>query len=410
MSIIVTNELEGLKVYHYENCNNDSEDDLKAVRGIIKSNQTVCCKSFGFTPEILSSDTEGLEKHVLSVLNDKNEKYTFFESHEGSLLRLWYDSINNKWRLSTHRKIDAFYSKWGSNTTYGEMFTSILHSDKNQNNFISKQSWADDENSDDENGNISKQNQDIFDVFTSTCEKHLVYVFLIRNTDNNRVVVRGYTEPKMFCLGTFNSKTNFSYSPPSKKFTYQYPPLYNFTTLDNCIQDISNVDIFKLQGYTLITQNGKMIKIVNPTYDEYFKCRNNVPNIEFRYIECRNDPHNLSLLKECYPEYTSTFNDVETILSSITTNVYKKYLTRYIYKNVALLPPPQLNILKNLHTRFINKEFTRISHEIVSNTIKSLSVKELYYLIKNYKINKTEYGNGNYISKELKDKIMNSIA
>jgi hypothetical protein len=403
MSILVTDELNNLKVYHYDICDLNSPDSLKESRGIIKNNNTILCKSFPFTPEVTTTDLVNIETFITPNLKNS----TFYESHEGSIVRLWYyedteNTENSKWYLSTHKKIEAFTSKWGSSTTYGETFVNIL-----SNTIFKSQSWADDL-SDDSDVEDNK-NESIFDTFCKRCNKNYIYMFLIRNTDSNRVVVRGYKSPEMYCLGMFDRSSNFKYIYPEEKFVYKAPPKYTFTTLNKLIKDVDELDIYKVGGILLITNEGKLFKLVHPQYDTLFKSRGNVPNVIARYLELRNDTNTLKIFTELYPEFQNEFTEVESILTDVSKNIFKKYLNRYIYKQVSILPPIQFKILSSIHQLYLSKTLPRIQCDDVSSFINKINSRELYNIIKNYRINKKEYGNGNFVSKELKQKILASL-
>ena len=68
------------------------------------------------------------KKNLLQLKEKLNisdlSRYRFFDSHEGALLRVFY--WQNKWYISTHRKLDAFRSKWASKLSFGEMFKSAI--------------------------------------------------------------------------------------------------------------------------------------------------------------------------------------------------------------------------------------------------------------------------------------------
>jgi len=410
MSILVTDELNNLKVYHYDTCDLNSPTTLKEARGIIKNNTVEVCKSFPFTPEITTVDIENIEKFITPNLKNS----TFYENHEGSIVRLWYNedtenAENSKWYLSTHKKIDAFSSKWGSTTTYGETFVTIL-----SNTTFKSTSWADDisdesDSEDTTNSTETNKTKNIFDDFCKKCNKNYIYIFLIRNTDSNRIVVRGYKTPEMYCLGMFDRSSQFKYLNPDEKFVYKAPPKYTFTTLDNLIKDVNELDIYKYGGILLITNEGKLLKLVHPKYDTLFKSRGNVPNVGARYLELRNNDDELKVFFDLYPEFQSEFIEIENILTDVSKNIFKKYLNRYVYKQVSILPPIQFKILTSLHQLYTSKSLTRIQYNDVVTFINKINSRELYNIVKNYRINKKEYGNGNFVSKELKEKILSSL-
>ena len=104
--IIMTDEdPEGkLKNYCYDFCNNDSSNDIKTARGLVYKDEKPFLKSFGYTPQYTIDNIDNdIKKYIKSNIKNLN----FFDSYEGTLLRLFYNDINDKWYLSTHRKLNA---------------------------------------------------------------------------------------------------------------------------------------------------------------------------------------------------------------------------------------------------------------------------------------------------------------
>ncbi len=388
MASIITDELDSLKVYHYTDCNNNSSDDVKEMRGIIKENNTVVCRSFPFTPEYTTEQLSELEPYTTETIR-------WYESQEGTILRLW--EHEGKWNLSTHRKINSFLSKWGGNSSYGELFLKALHNTKGT---WLKTSWADDDGEEEDK-------QDIFNEFCKLCNKDYIYVLLIRNTDANRIVVKGYTEPQLFCLGTFHRPTNFKYSPAPSAFPIKMPSEVKQSSLQGLADYVMKyVNPLKLQGLIGITSSGKMIKLVHPKYYLYEQSRGNASSLEFRYIQLLHKQETKALFTELYDDSSESFKEIDEILDSICTNIFKKYLQRYIHKQVAVLPPYQFNVCKTLHERYITKEIEKVTPDIIRSTVFNLHEKELYSFVKQYKKTKKQHGNGNFVDQTSKQSIL----
>lgn len=410
MSILVTDEFENLKLYHYNTCDNFSPEDLQSTRGIIKNNSVIVCKTNGFIPEIRTNDSEGINEFIKPNLG-KNTT-TFFESQEGSIVRLWFykedeDSQKHRWFLSTHKRINAFASKWGSRSTYGETFLNCISKFNLSKDNKKNKSWADDSD-EDELTVLNNQSTTIFEKFCNTLNKNFIYNFLIRNTDANRVVIKGFTEPEIFCLGIYDKSKGFKYIPPEKNFIIPSLPFYSYTSLDKMLCDIEKFDIFKVSGVLLVTLEGKLIKLVNEKYDKLFKLRGNVPNILVRYLELRLKEEEKCEYFYLYSEKIDEFKNIEVILNDICKNIFKKYLARYVYKQFAILPPSQYKIITKLHQLYKTKSINKVTYDEVVKVVDTLPSNELYSIIKNYENNKRDYGNGNFVSNEFKNKIYSS--
>ena len=138
LEIEKTDENTELQMYSYKQCTKVDSDELKAYRGVVVSGTTIVAPSLGYTPEY--NETELDQIHDLDPMN-----YSFYPSREGTLLRVFFH--NGKWYLSTHRKLDAFKSRWGSDTSFGDLFVQSIGQ--------------------------------TFDQFTSTLTPGLVYVFMV---------------------------------------------------------------------------------------------------------------------------------------------------------------------------------------------------------------------------------------
>lgn len=391
--ILTTDSHNHLKTVHYNICDNTSSDEVKSMRGIIFSNDKIVCKSFPFTPEINVTNISEIE----TIINQNINKCKFYESHEGTLIRLWFYEEENKWYLSTHRKIDAFKSKWASNTSYGDLFNNIIQ----ENIHIS---WADQEEFDDE---TQEENTNVFDYFCSTLNKKYIYTFLIRNTIKNRIVVNAYTKPALFCIGVFDRSNDFKLVNTPKSLKFSNPNEYKFTTIENLIVDIQKMNPYELQGLIMVTDEGKSIKLLNSEYDRLSKLRANVPSLEFRYIQLRNTIDMNDFIK-LYSDHSDTFRNIEDILADISTNIFKKYIQRFIIKKQAVLPPCQYKIMTSIHKEYLSRNIPIVNHTYVIEYLNKCTDKELYYLYKNYIQNQQKYGNGNFISPLLKDKIISN--
>ncbi len=67
--------------------------------------------------------TEKSTEEEISFLY-KNNDWTITEAIEGTLIRIFY--FNDKWIITTHRKLDAFKSKWGSEKSFGDILKKLL--------------------------------------------------------------------------------------------------------------------------------------------------------------------------------------------------------------------------------------------------------------------------------------------
>ena len=343
--IIMTDEdLDGkLQLFCYDYCNNQSSNEVKQSRGLIYKNGKPFLKSFGFTPQYTLNDI-----NVINNIKENFNKLSFFDSYEGTLLRLFYNDINDKWYLSTHRKLNADKSKWGSNETFGEKFRHIIPEN-----------------------------------FYSNLNKEYNYMFLLTPNQYNRIVCN--TINMILHIGTydkdFNLTTEYNIGIPS-------PAKHNFNNFEEFIDFIENkIDITKTQG--LIIHNPETqsnIKIYSNKYYEYYKIRDNVPSVKFRYLQLRNNIELTNKLKELYPIYIKDFEEYEKILDITVDKIFENYMNRFVKKIFTTVIPEENTIMKLCHKwHNINKSINKVS----KNKVKEILNKQDPCILNKFiKINK----------------------
>jgi hypothetical protein len=372
----VSDELDGLQCYHYRDCN-DLENQTAEYRGIIADGSTILCKSFPFTPEFPLSKLEENKEAVQTLLDSE---HAIFDSYEGTLLRLWRSP--SEWRLSTHRKIDAFSSRWGSDSSYGEYFVQALSL-------------------------TFGGTEDVFGNFTQNLNTDKVYLFLLRTSKENRVVCDKHEHVSLFSVGAFDRSSAFDYSFEAPETNLPYSATVKCAGIDEISTYVNQVDPFEKQGIVIITKDGKSLKIIN---DEYFRLnsvRGNNPSVLRRFIELRDTEMKNDLIS-LYPEFMGEINHFEDVFESVCNNIYKKYINRYVRKRVAILPPEQYNIMKEVHEEYVRTR-TPISIKMVESILNRQSPRQLHYVFEQYKKRQVELGDGNLIPKEDADKLFAQV-
>ena len=255
-------------------------------------------------------------------------------------MRVWY--LLDTWHISTHKKLDAFESRWGSRQSYGDLFkTAVISYFKNDNNI---------------------SDEDIYLNFLNSLDKSLVYTFIIRSTINNRLVcnpVQG--EQKIYFSGEFKIENNdavllstnsSNISKPTEKLLD-----LSFNNMDTMIESLCSyakgLDPKVSPGVLLYYNEGMPVwgtlKIVNSNYHQQELLRDNCPNVIIRYIQLRNDPL-LNSFKQLYPEHNHEFVIIERILKNIVNNIFHAYKTRYYRLKYIRIPPEQYYIMNAVHT------------------------------------------------------------
>ena len=95
-----------LRLYHYKKIN-DTNDAflLKQVRGIVFDvNNNLVMRGFPYTPEYIA------DENLKNVFTQPLTNFKIFHSQEGTIIRVFF---YNKWRVSTHKRLNATHSRWG---------------------------------------------------------------------------------------------------------------------------------------------------------------------------------------------------------------------------------------------------------------------------------------------------------
>jgi len=338
-------EQDGLSLYCYDNCSDDSPDFVKKCRGLIFKGDQLVSKTFGYTPEYLST---GQDK--FPDINISN--YNFFTSYEGTFIRLYY--TNDKWYCSTHRKINAFDSKWSSSNSFGFNFVSAIE-------------------------NVSVRT---YNSFLSELHTERQYIFLLRNNSENRIVCEATEKPEVLHIGTY---INFNFTIEDD-IAIPKPTSLAFENKEELLTYVNNINYKETQGVIAISKNGETsFKILNPTYQDYFKVRGNEPNIQFRYLQIRRNKPMVKKLVELYPEYSDRINEMERNLNLATNHILQSYIRRFIKKEYVSVPKNMYSIIVECHKwHSENRDKNKINYYIVKQLINSSKPILLKRIINEY--------------------------
>ena len=86
LKLVDTDVDKGLDMYCYNSCNNDSNEIVKRTRGVVFKGDQVVFAGFPYVNEYVSK-AEDIEKLKQKIDFDN---FTFFNSYEGPLIRVFY--------------------------------------------------------------------------------------------------------------------------------------------------------------------------------------------------------------------------------------------------------------------------------------------------------------------------------
>lgn len=336
-----------LKNYCYDHCDENSSNEIKNSRGLVYKNDKPFLKSFGYTPQYTINTIDDITSQFIKN-NIKHLK--FFDSYEGTLLRLFYNDINDKWYLSTHRKLNAEKSKWGSNETFGNKFNSIIPEN-----------------------------------FYDNLNKDYNYIFILTPNENNRIVCK--TVNLIFHIGTYDK--NFALST-EYDIGIPKPYQYTFESWEQFTEQIEqHTDITKTQGIIIHCPGTQTnVKMMNTKYHEYFNVRNNVPSIMFRYLQIRTDEEMVKKMIFLYPSHHEKFMKYETFLADLSGKLFTNYMNRFVKRIYTTVSPEENSILKKCHEwHLLNKATNKMTLQRVTKTVNEMPATLLNKIIKQYNKN-----------------------
>ena len=316
----------GLELYCYNKCDELDDELLQQCRGVVFNGEEIVMRAFPYTIEISNNNKNMIYEKISPIFKDCR----FFDSHEGALIRMFY--FSEKWYICTHRKLNAFRSKWASKDSFGTSFKKALENEVEKNEKL--------------RNSISTDGETVLENFQAILDKEKQYMFLVRNTKENRIVCASPPEPCVYHVGTFIKNGVLSMD---EDINIPYSKEYHFNNIEDMIDYTKEIDIREYQGLIIFAPNNKQYKILNEEYIELFKARGNEPSIKFRYLQVRMNQRLTDALYHLYPEHTSIFNDYENALYAIAKIIYNSYVQRHIKQKWSQLPNEEYAVDKACH-------------------------------------------------------------
>ena len=332
----------GLDLFSYVNCTSDDSELVKNCRGVVFKDDKIVMKAFPYTTEYGETEMELIEKNIIPYFSGCK----FFDSHEGALIRMF--NFSGKWFISTHRKLNAFRSKWASNESFGTSFKKALEAEVENNSVLSNSLPEGDEN--------------LLERFQKTLDPEKQYMFLICNTSENRIVCIPPSRLALYHVGTFVGDDLVM----DVDINIPHPREHKFSNSEELYNYVRDVDPRDLQGVIIFTPNNLQYKILQRDYQELFRVRGNEPSIKFRYLQVRMNKKFTDMLYTLYPEMGETFDEYENCLYDVAGNIYNAYVQRFIKKTYITVPKEDFVVVKECHSwHEQNRQVNRINMDKV---------------------------------------------
>ena len=365
-------ENNNISLFCYDTCDDNDDELVKCCRGIAFSGEELIFKGFPYTYEYTQKKNHDAINNLLS-----NNLCSIYDSFEGTLLRMF--CFNNKWYLSTNRKLDANKSKWGSKTTFGEYFKQALEYE-----VVVSIKFREAIFREREGGDITAGTS-LMDNFINLLDTSKQYMFLLLSNMENRIVCQ-YDHPKFLHVGTFSDGGTKLSLEQEHSIGLDYPKQHLFENIEQMYEHINSVDYKLLQGVIVFGPDNTQYKIMNEAYDHFYSIRGNESSIKFRYLQLRNDGPKCDILKAMYPEYVSSFEYYETCIIEICNLILTGYINRYIRKQFVVLPLEQFIVMSEVHKwHVLDRDHNKVNVNIVLQTLNQQNPVSINRMIKKYR-------------------------
>lgn len=367
-SIMIENEIPlvdedqttGLELYcHTKSIKNDPS--LFACRGIVFEKDKEEHYMLGVPYCTEYHDEEDYNKYLKPYY-----EYDIYDSHEGTIIRVFF--YKDTWYTSTHRKLDAFKSKWASpHTTFGQSFAKHMRT-----------IFPNDDINDDKKYLVS--------VYDAHFNRDHQYIFLLKPSEEERIVCKPVKKDVILHIATVvNGDIQYDATVHHIPKPFKHIDIETPSDIDRLLFSIYETE---LQGVLLIHKTtGNHIKIYTRRYKQLFDARGNIPSIRYRYYQllCDGDDKTIMLLRHLYPYID--FNKIHTDLDKACTYLHHKYIDRYIYKEHVTLDSPCHYVLCAAHEIYKDTHKPITVHKIRSIVTRSptlINKVVKYYQLKMY--------------------------
>jgi len=235
------------------------------------------------------------------------------EKVDGSLMKVWFESVGHTMHVSTNGTIDASKAQVGealTETTFLDLFNEGLDAVAKEKNITNTYDW-----------------EPKYSWFETKLDRNYTYMFELVSP-KSRVVIE-YPETKLYFLGARNRETleevNIETSEvPSIKFlreTFSIPKRYKLNSYE-AVKEAANALPWSEEGYVVCDKYFHRVKIKSPEYVKAHHGRTN-GNISLRRlleIILNNEVDEFLIYAN---EYTEKINKIITAMETFKANVNK---------------------------------------------------------------------------------------
>lgn len=283
----------------------------------------------------------------VKVVNSENLNLYEFDIEpciDGSLVRLWYNTNDSRWQLSTTRKINAQESFWSSKKSIAELFREacpfLLYNELNKNycySFILRHpehnqvfrarapsvlhvgtrdlTTLEELNISGCCSNVNESTNESTNASENVNERTSANVNESTSENVSDIEIEGRV---YWGVKTENITPKKQLIPVPLKFTH----FKTFKELEDYVYNLHTDS----RGLILKHKTSSLrLKMDSKLYKDMAETRGNVPLLEYRYLQLLSDPAQLDKLRGYYPEYNLIFNAIENHIYQLAVYIQDLY-------------------------------------------------------------------------------------
>lgn len=247
---------------------------------------------------------------------DNPDDFTLTETDDGTLLKVFY--YEDKWVVSTNRRIDASRVKWSSNKNFFQLFLDAFSVDYQLNE------------------------KDLFGIFDEFLSQENTYTFILLHPENQNVIY--YRQPELVFVSSRNKNSMLE----------DHNSIYNLKQPNEITTDQFNIKMtlstpLNKRGVIFENKHTKVRYIMDYTwFKEVEPYRKNMPTIRLSYLACSNTEK--QAFRFHFP-FGSFYDKIDQLINSLALYVIKTYHESYVKKYYRIpREHPLAYITSRLHT------------------------------------------------------------
>ena len=315
--------------------------DLISTYGLLRSVILSSSQIVGFAPPKSISGEDFMTKYPTITATLVAQEFI-----EGTMINVFFDSVNYCWRISTRNTVDAEVSFYKcSNKTFNQMFNeACLINNLNIQSLNPKYCYS----------FVLQHPENRIVVPFKTAQLFLVAVYEICQTEDSALV----------------KEIDLNELMREQVWTVRIPETYEFTTYTELINKFASPNTpYDILGIVVKNvETGERTKFRNPIYEEVRQLRGNQPKLQYQYL-CLRHSGKLSEFLKYYPESKSDMSKFRDQVHMFTNTLHQNYISCYVRKEKPLkeYPDQYRTHMFKLHEMFKND--LRPNNLFVTNTV-----------------------------------------